>query len=188
MYVFFSLYFLIPFFLTLFVVFFYRDPKRIIKAADNEIISPADGKVLKISKTIEHHYFKEEVMLVRIFLSVFNVHVNRSPISSCLALKKYFPGKHLVAFNDKASEDNERSLLIFKNDTIEIGVMQIAGLLARRIVNWAKVDSELRVGEKYGMIKLGSCVEVYMPSNSLILVKEGDKVRGGQTVIGKIPD
>ncbi len=168
------------------IVYFYRDPHRETNTCPSSIISPADGTVIKIGTTFEKNYFKSEVQLVRIFLSVFNVHVNRAPIAGQVAHSHYFPGKHLIAFNDKASEDNERMLLIFKNSEHEIGVLQIAGLLARRIVNWVTPGASLTAGERYGMIKLGSCVEVYLPPETILTVREGDKVHGGTTVIGKI--
>ncbi len=174
--------------LLLVAAFFYRDPKRVIVTNANQILSPADGTIVKIVNGYHTPHYEQPVCMVRIFLSLFDVHINRSPIRGVINDSQYFPGKHLVAFHEKASLDNERLYLLFTNSRTEVGVLHIAGLIARRIVTYKDVRSKLMQGEIYGMIKLGSCVEVYLEPNVSVTVQEGDSVRAGRSVIGELTD
>lgn len=169
--------------LTLFVLFFFRDPERIVPQDANLVISPADGKVIVIKDIYEPDYLKQDVKQISIFLSVFNVHVNRSPIEGTVEIVKYNPGKFHVASVDKASLDNEQTAMLISNGKQKVLVKQIAGLIARRIVCYAKPGDGIKRGERYGLIRFGSRVDIFLPKDAELKVKLGDRVTGASDVI-----
>ena len=167
----------------LFVTWFFRDPERRIPNEPNVIVSPADGKITEIiteNEPINGKLCKR----VTIFLSVFNVHVNRVPIGGTIEDIRYNPGKFLAAFNPKASMDNEQNLILINNGRTHIFVKQIAGLIARRIVCWPKKGDHYESGQRYGLIRFGSRVDILLPENTKLSVACGDKVSGGKSIIG----
>ncbi|ROT47528.1 phosphatidylserine decarboxylase family protein [Candidatus Cardinium hertigii] len=169
------------------LIYFFRDPYRIIHLKDQYILGPADGKVLSIQTIYEGEYLREDRLKISIFMSPFNVHVNRFPMSGKIVFFKYHPGKHLVAFHPKASTHNERTTVVIENDEgQQILFKQIAGFIARRIKFYFKEGDEVQQGEKCGFIKFGSRMEVYVPLDADIKVAVGDKVKGGITVLAKI--
>lgn len=170
--------------LTLFVLFFFRDPDRAIPEGKGIVVSPADGKVIVIKDIYEPAYLKQEVTQISIFLSVFNVHVNRAPIGGTVEVVKYNPGKFHVASVDKASLDNEQTAMLIASGKDKILVKQIAGLIARRIICYARPGDTIKTGERYGLIRFGSRVDLFLPKTAEIKVKLGDRVRGAQDVIG----
>ena len=170
--------------LTLFVLFFFRDPERTVPEGKGMVVSPADGKVIVIKDIYEPVYLKQEVKQISIFLSVFNVHVNRAPIGGAVEVVKYNPGKFHVASVDKASLDNEQTSMVIAAGKDKILVKQIAGLIARRIVCYARPGDTIKTGERYGLIRFGSRVDIFLPKTAEIRVKLGDRVRGAQDVIG----
>jgi len=166
------------------ILWFFRNPKRKIIIDDNRILSPADGKVVNIEQVKENEFFKDERIQISIFLSITNVHVTRFPISGKIIYNKYNPGKYLVAWHPKSSEKNERTSVVIRNNNFgDILYRQIAGAVARRIVNYAKTDLEVNQGEDSGFIKFGSRVDVFLPLNSNISIKKGQRVKGGISVI-----
>ena len=171
--------------ITLFVVWFFRNPERYFQDEEKLVISPADGKVVKIDNveitgTIAGKYKK-----ISIFMNVFNVHVNRVPYSGQIETINYHEGKFLSANLDKASVDNERNeLMIRTEDGRALWAVQIAGLIARRIVCWLNVGTPVKKGERFGLIRFGSRVDIYLPEDSKISVKLGDKVKAGETPLG----
>jgi phosphatidylserine decarboxylase len=170
--------------LTLFVLFFFRDPERTVPEAKGVVVSPADGKVIVVKDVFEPTYLKQDVKQISIFLSVFNVHVNRSPIAGTVELVKYNPGKFHVASVDKASLDNEQTAMVIADGKNKVLVKQIAGLIARRIVCYAKPGDPIAVGERYGLIRFGSRVDIFLPRTAELRVKVGDRVKGARDVIG----
>lgn len=171
--------------LTLFVMWFFRNPHRVTPEDGKAIISPADGRIIKIEEVEEKEMLNEKVRKVSIFMSVFNVHVNRAPCSGTIEKISYSKGKFFAANLDKASEFNERnSVLIKMADGGQIRTTQIAGIVARRIVCWTKKGMQIQKGERFGLIKFGSRLEVFMPLDTTISVKVGDRVRAGETRIG----
>lgn len=175
---------IVPLSLALFVLFFFRDPNRKIDYDDKIVLSPADGKVMSITEFYDDTFINGKVKKVTIFLSLFNVHINRSPISGKVTYINYRPGKYLPAFKSHASEINERNTVGIENDNLKVLVHQITGFVARRIVCWCKVGDELKQGEKFGLIKFGSCTEIIVPYDVDIKVKQGDTVKAGITIIG----
>ncbi len=170
--------------LTLFVLFFFRDPERDIPSGEGAVVSPADGRVIVIKDVFEPTYLKQDVKQVSIFLSVFNVHVNRSPYGGTVETVHYNPGKFLAAWDDKASLDNEQTAMVIANGKDRILVKQIAGLIARRIVCYAKPGDTVRAGERYGLIRFGSRVDLFLPKDAVIKVQLGERIKGGRDVIG----
>jgi phosphatidylserine decarboxylase len=170
--------------LTIFIAFFFRNPERTIPEGKDIFVSPADGKVILIKDIHEKDYLKAESKEISIFMSLFDVHVNRAPCDGKVCLIKHSPGKFLVAYKDTASMENENTVIILQGKDEKILVRQVAGYLARRIVCRAKVGDVLKRGERYGMIKFGSRLDVYLPKDAEIKVKLGDKVRAGETIIG----
>lgn len=173
-----SLIAVVPFALALFTAFFFRNPSRAIPPGDNIIVSPADGRVVKIAQDDNRGH------CVSIFLSVFNVHVNRSPISGCLKGLEYRRGRFRAAFHDEASAVNEQNILRIEGKDVQVTFKQIAGLIARRVVCWKKPGDFLDKGELVGLIRFGSRVDVLLPENVNIRVQVGDRVRGGSSIIG----
>lgn len=163
---------------------FFRNPKRNTVISDDKILSPVDGKVVIIKKVFEKEYFKDERLQISVFMSPINVHVTRYPSSGEIVFSKYHPGDYLVAWHPKSSEKNERTTIVLKTKTFgEILYRQIAGALARRIVNYAKVGANAIQGEDAGFIKFGSRVDLFLPLDSKVKVKLNQKVFGGETVI-----
>ena len=163
---------------------FFRNPKRNTVISDDKILSPVDGKVVIIKKVFEKEYFKDERLQISVFMSPINVHVTRYPSSGEIVFSKYHPGDYLVAWHPKSSEKNERTTIVLKTKTFgEILYRQIAGALARRIVNYAKVGKNAIQGEDAGFIKFGSRVDLFLPLDSKVKVKLNQKVIGGETVI-----
>jgi len=170
----------------LLVLQFFRNPKRQTLVSDHNIVAPVDGKVVVIEEVFEKEYFKEKRLQVSVFMSPVNVHVTRHPINGKVVFSKYHPGKFLVAWHPKSSEENERTTVVVKNNTVEVLYRQIAGALAKRIVNYAKEGQEVIQGSDSGFIKFGSRVDLYLPLNTPIDVKLNQKVKGGLTVIAKV--
>ena len=165
---------------------FFRNPKRITVENLNQIIAPADGKVVVIEEVIEKEFFKDKRRQVSIFMSPLNVHVTRYPISGKVIFSKYHPGKYLVAWHPKSSEENERTSIVLENKTVgQILYRQIAGALARRIVNYASENETIKQGDDAGFIKFGSRLDVFIPLDMKINVTLNEKTRGGETVIAE---
>ena len=175
-------FFIISLVLLIFTFYFFRDPERVVPLGDDILVSPADGLITNISETKEG---KKTYTKVSIFLSIFNVHIQRLPISGTIAKVDYIEGKFINATLDKASDENERLRITIKNSNNLIYVTQIAGLIARRIVNYVKPNENVNQGERYGIIKFGSRVDIEFPNNFKILVNEGQQCIGGETVIAQ---
>ena len=175
---------IVSIFILLLILQFFRNPKRVSEINDSLIISPVDGKVVAIEKVYEKEYFKEERIQVSIFMSPINVHVTRYAISGIIKFSKYHPGKYLVAWHPKSSELNERTTVVIENKVFgKVLYRQIAGALARRIVNYAKVGDLVTQGEDAGFIKFGSRVDLFLPLDSKIKVTKNQTVVGGIDVI-----
>jgi len=172
---------------TLFVVFFFRNPNRQAPNSEGLIISPADGTICKIEDVHEKRFLKEPRKRVSIFMSVFNCHVNRFPVNGKVIDTQYNPGKFHMAMVDKASDLNEQhTILLEDNRQNRYVVVQIAGLIARRIVSYVTSGDTLKVGQRFGLIQFGSRVDLYLPKNAAVRVKVGEKVKGGETVLGNL--
>ena len=169
--------------LFLFVTWFFRDPERSIPEDPNAIVSPGDGKIVEIISE-KDPLLDEAYTRVSIFLNVFNVHVNRVPISGKIQATRYNPGKFFNAASHKASLDNEQSAILLNNGHVTILVKQIAGLIARRIVCWAKEGDEYQRGQRFGLIRFGSRIDIFLPEGTDIKVAIGDIVNGGSSIIG----
>lgn len=175
--------------LAVFVIIlqFFRNPSRTITISPEGVIAPADGKVVVIEKVFEKEFLKTECMQVSIFMSPFNVHVNRNPVGGIVKFFKYHPGKYLVAWHPKSSELNERTTTVIETKGgQQILFRQIAGALARRIRWYVKEGQPVNQGDEMGFIKFGSRVDVFLPLNATINVKLGEKTSGGQTIIAKL--
>lgn len=166
--------------LAIFMAFFFRDPFRNVPEGDDIIVSAADGKVTRIEEN-------DDSKIVSVFLSPLDVHINRSPIAGKITRVEYIPGKKMPATSNEASFLNERNALTISNDRITIVCTQIAGIVARRIVCWYKEGDELELGERFGLIKFSSRTDIKMPKEVELTVKIGDRVKGGETIIAKIP-
>ncbi|WP_028283830.1 phosphatidylserine decarboxylase family protein [Olleya marilimosa] len=179
-------------FFTLFVFLFlilqfFRNPKRLTALNDNTVVSPVDGKVVVIEEVFEPEYFKEKRLQVSVFMSPINVHVTRYPIGGQVAYSKYHPGKYLVAWHPKASTENERTTVVVENPSYgKVLYRQIAGALAKRIVNYAKEGDAATQGEDSGFIKFGSRVDLFLPLDTNIKVNLNQKVKGGESIIAEI--
>ncbi|MBU3821111.1 phosphatidylserine decarboxylase family protein [Flavobacteriaceae bacterium XHP0103] len=166
---------------------FFRNPKRHTSLNDNHVIAPVDGKVVVIEEVMENEFFKEKRLQVSVFMSPINVHVTRYPISGNVVFSKYHPGKYLVAWHPKASEENERTTVVVENKTYgKVLYRQIAGALAKRIVNYAKVNDIAVQGADSGFIKFGSRVDLFLPLNTNIKVQLNQKVKGGESIIAEL--
>ncbi len=176
--------YIFSFALFIIVLQFFRHPKRITSINDQQVICPADGKVVVIEETVETEYFKDKRLQVSIFMSPVNVHVNRNPVSGVVQYFKYHPGKYLVAWDPKSSTDNERTTVVVENKLgVQVLFRQIAGALARRIVWYVKEGDEVKQGEQFGFIKFGSRVDVFLPVGTPVNVNLGEVVKGGITVL-----
>jgi phosphatidylserine decarboxylase len=166
---------------------FFRNPKRNTQIDDAHVISPVDGKVVVIEEVQESEYFKDKRLQVSVFMSPINVHVTRYPVGGKVLFSKYHPGKYLVAWHPKSSEKNERTTVVVENSKFgKVLYRQIAGFLARRIVNYAKKDQNVSQGNDAGFIKFGSRVDLFLPLGTKLDIKLNQKVRGGETVIAKL--
>lgn len=172
--------------LFLFIVSFFRIPARKFTYGENLVISPCDGKVVVIEDTVDPEYFKEKRLQISIFMSPANVHVNLNPISGEVVYHQYHKGKYLVAWDPKSSTDNERHSVVIKKGNVEVLVKQIAGALAKRIVNYLKIGEQVKQGEELGFIKFGSRVDLLLPVGTKVNVKMGEMVKGGVSVIATL--
>jgi phosphatidylserine decarboxylase len=170
----------------LFIVSFFRSPKRNFTISHPQIICPADGKVVVIEEILDTEYFNDKRLQVSIFMSPANVHINRVPMSGEVLYSQYHKGKYLVAWNPKSSTQNERHSVVIQNEGAIILVKQIAGALAKRIVNYLKVGQEVTQGTEMGFIKFGSRVDVLLPIGTVVEVKLNQLVKGGVTVLATI--
>tara|TARA_B100000683_G_scaffold227689_1_gene227227 strand:- start:100 stop:756 length:657 start_codon:yes stop_codon:yes gene_type:complete len=174
--------FILSLILLIFTFYFFRDPERVVPIGDDILVSPADGLITNITEIKEG---KKTYIKVSIFLSIFNVHIQRLPISGEVTKVDYIEGKFINATLDKASDENERLKITIKNGNNLIYVTQIAGLIARRIVNYVKPNENINQGERYGIIKFGSRVDIEFPNNFKLLVNEGQQCIGGETIIAQ---
>ena len=174
-------------FLTLFSVYFFRNPERIIPDGDDLVIAPADGKVIFVGDVQEDRYFKERVIKVSIFMSVFNVHVNRVPCNGEVVEMYYNKGQFLNASYDKASEANEQAGILMKTESgSQLLFVQIAGLIARRIVTYPVIGDLLQRGERYGLIRFGSRLDIFFPKSADVTVTLGERTVAGETILGTL--
>ena len=174
--------FILSLILLIFTFYFFRDPERVVPIGDDILVSPADGLITNITEIKEG---KKTYVKVSIFLSIFNVHIQRLPISGEVTKVDYIEGKFINATLDKASDENERLKITIKNGNNLIYVTQIAGLIARRIVNYVKPNENINQGDRYGIIKFGSRVDIEFPNNFKLLVNEGQQCIGGETIIAQ---
>lgn len=182
-----SLFAVISVIFLLLIIWFFRNPLRYVLPDDTVIICPADGKIVQIEEVVENEYFKDKRLQISIFMSPLNVHVNRYPVSGRVSYFKYHPGKYLVAWHPKSSLLNERSTVVIKDHNgREILVRQIAGAVARRIVPYAVQGQNVVQGDELGFIKFGSRVDLFLPLDTKIEAKTGDKVTGNLTIIGRL--
>ena len=172
--------------IVVFVVQFFRDPPRQVPSLASAVLSPADGKVMSVCEVTDEEFLHTQGTKVTIFLSVFDVHVNRSPIGGEIKYQQYVCGRFKPAYKASAGCENERHAIGLDNGRLQVLVTQVAGLIARRIVSWVTLGSQLHSGECFGMIKFGSCTEIIMPADVEVLVKKGDRVYGGKTIIGRL--
>ncbi|OYT11065.1 MAG: phosphatidylserine decarboxylase family protein [Bacteroidetes bacterium 4572_112] len=168
------------------IIAFFRYPEFDVQQNENQIISPADGTVVVIENTVENEYFNEKRIQVSIFMSPFNTHMNRYPISGDFVYNKYHDGKFLVAWDPKSSTNNERNTIVIKNDKVTILIRQIAGAVARRIRWYGKEGDKVEQGQQLGFIKFGSRVDLFLPLDAKINVKLDQSVRAGKTIIAEI--
>jgi phosphatidylserine decarboxylase len=169
-------------------VAFFRDPERTVPADPSLIVAAADGVVMDILELDENEVLRTKTRRVGIFLSIFDVHTNRAPVDGRIIYRQHREGLCLDARRPDSSEKNESMTWAFENPRVTVVVRQISGAIARRIVAWAKIGDELKKGERFGMIRFGSRTELYLPLNAEVLVKIGDHVLGGSTIIGRLPD
>ncbi|MBL0310478.1 MAG: phosphatidylserine decarboxylase family protein [Bacteroidetes bacterium] len=176
--------------ILIFFAYFFRNPSRIFLSSDSHIIAPADGRIVVIEEVQEQEYFKDKRIQVSIFMSPTNVHINRNPISGLVKYQKYHPGKYLVAWHPKSSEKNERNTLVIEHDEtgMEVLVRQIAGKLARKIRWYLREGDEVEQNAELGFIKFGSRVDLFLPVGTKIDVGLKQKVKGGVTIIGTLPE
>jgi len=173
--------------LFILILQFFRNPKRNTQISDNQIIAPADGKIVVIEEVLENEYFKDKRRQVSIFMSPLNVHVTRYPLGGKIKYSKYHPGKFLVAWHPKSSVENERTTIVVDNTSMgEILYRQVAGAAARRIVNYAKVGQDVVQGTDAGFIKFGSRIDIFLPLDMKIDVSLDQVTRGGETVIARV--
>jgi len=171
-------------FLAAFTMYFFRDPERVIPTGEGLIVSPADGKIIGIDQVDSVPNLNGPAKRVTIFLSIFDVHLNRAPIEGKVIYRQYTPGKFFPANVPKASNDNEKNSIIIEDGNFRVLVRQIAGIIARRILCWSNPGDLLERGERFGLIRFGSRTELFLPLEAQITVQVGQKVRGGETIIG----
>jgi phosphatidylserine decarboxylase len=179
---------LVLLFLTGFVFYFFRDPERIVPDSEDGVVSPADGKVILVEKIFDDRFVNEHVYKISIFMSIFDVHVNRLPFTGEVEKIQYAPGSFYAANTDQGGLANEHCALILTTSrNFRYAVVQVAGLVARKIVCWAEKGDTLARGSRFGLIRFGSRVDIYLPQQAQIEVRSGQRVRAGETVIGYIP-
>lgn len=178
---------IIPGTLFLFTVWFFRDPERPAPGTELDVLSPADGRVMFVREVEEPRFVGGKAVMVSIFLSVFDVHINRMPVGGTIGYKEYATGKFLAAWDETVGEVNERSYLGINTGRHRVLVSQVAGLLARRIFTWPNPGEKLARGDRFGLIRFGSCTQIWLPVGATILVKPGDRVEGASTIIGRLP-
>ena len=171
---------------TLFVAFFFRDPRREVPLEEKAVVAPADGKVVAIRDIHEQDYLRQDVKQISIFLSIFDVHVNRAPISGVVESVKYNPGKFHIAALDKASLENEQTSMTIAGENCRILVKQIAGIIARRVICYLRPGDVIKKGDRYGLICFGSRVDIFLPADSEIKVAKGDRVKGARDIIATL--
>ncbi len=173
--------------ITGFILWFFRDPERMVPADEDSFVSPADGKIIIAEIIMDDRFMHKEVLKISIFMNVFNVHVNRFPFSGEVEKVLLEPGKFYSADTEKGALHNEYCAIKVKTkNNIDYCVVQVAGLIARRIICWAEKGDTLRTGERYGLIRFGSRVDLYLPSNFQLSVNKGAKVRAGETILGRL--
>jgi phosphatidylserine decarboxylase len=172
--------------LFLLTINFFRDPDRTVPSGDNVVLAPADGKIIAVRSVTQKEYLDSEATLISIFMSPLNVHVNRNPISGTVGHLRYVEGEYFAAFEDKASEKNEQMVIGIEGPRGRVLFKQIAGFIARRIVCTLKMGESVRAGERFGMIKFGSRVDVYVPQRAIIRAKVGDVTTAGETVLAEL--
>lgn len=177
----------VPIALFLFTISFFRDPDRVAPADPKAILAPADGVVSAIETLEETEVLNRPAQRIAIFLSVFNVHTNRAPVAGRVTYLKHHPGDYLDARDPECSKRNEAQTWAFENPAGTFVVRQITGAIARRIVPWSKLGDMLQPGERFGMIRFGSRTEIYLPDGCTLAVKEGDAVKGGETIVAHLP-
>ncbi len=170
--------------LAAFVFSFFRDPERRIPAEPGAVVSPADGRVVVVT---DEEYAGQAGKRVSIFLAIWNVHINRAPAAGTITKLEYRPGKFLAAMRERASLENEQNIIALSTDAGEITFKQIAGLIARRVVCWKKAGDRVARGERIGLVRFGSRVDLWMPKEAEILVTLGDNVKGGSSVVARWP-
>jgi len=174
--------------LTLFVIYFFRDPERSIPPEEKAILSPADGKVIQIEPCVEERFLKGPAIKISVFMTLFSVHVNRIPLTGRIADSSYFPGKFFCAHLDKASSANEQNALLLETlNGARVLLVQIAGIIARRIVCWVDRGDRVARGQRFGLIRFGSRLDIYLPQDIRIQAQKGQKTYGGQTILGYLP-
>jgi phosphatidylserine decarboxylase len=179
-------FFVISLAFVLFIVSFFRIPSRKLSISEGQIISPADGKVVVIEETIDEEYFKGKRLQVSVFMSPLNVHVNRNPLSGEVVYNQYHKGKYLVAWNPKSSTENERHSVVIRKGNTEVLVKQIAGAVAKRIINYLEIGQKVQQGQEMGFIKFGSRVDLLLPIGTRLNVQLNEVVKGGVTVIATL--
>lgn len=180
--------FILTFSLFCFITYFFRNPRRNIITDDNKIICPADGKIVVVEEVYEPEYFADKRLQISVFMSPSNVHVNRTPIAGEVKYAKYHEGKYLVAWHPKSSTENERTSIVLDNGSVDVLVRQIAGKVARRIVYNLNEGDSVEQGADFGFIKFGSRVDLFLPLDTKVNVHLGQKVKGGITIIGELPN
>lgn len=173
-------------FLLLFLISFFRIPNRTLTVNENAVVSPCDGKVVVIEETLDEEYFKTKVLQVSIFMSPANVHVNRNPVGGDVVYSQYHKGKYLVAWNPKSSTENERHSVVYRKGNTEILAKQIAGALAKRIVNYLQVGQKVNQSDEMGFIKFGSRVDLLLPLGTKVNVQLNQVVQGGIDIIATL--
>ncbi|MGI9626173.1 MAG: phosphatidylserine decarboxylase family protein [Longimicrobiales bacterium] len=172
--------------LLVFVVYFFRDPERRLPSDALQVVAPADGKIIEVKQVTDEPFMDGPATRITIFLSIFNVHVQRAPVSGTVGLYAYHPGGYLVAWHEKASAENERASLGIQSVRGPVVVRQIAGLIARRIVTYPRENDTLDRGDRIGLIRFGSRVDLFLPASWPVSAAVGDKVKGGQTVLAQL--
>ena len=176
----------VPLVLSAYFMYFFRNPHRTIQSDETLLVSPADGTVVSVEPAHEDLYLGQDCCKIVIFLSIFDAHVNRTPLSGVIKFQQYTCGRFRPAYKDGVGYENERYALGIDNGRTRLLITLVAGVLARRVVSWVTLGDVLEHGQLYGMIKFGSCIEIYVQDNVEISVKKGDRVRGGESIIGRI--
>lgn len=176
----------VPLVLSAYFMYFFRNPHRTIPSDETLLVSPADGTVVSVEPAHEDLYLGQDCCKIVIFLSIFDAHVNRTPLSGVIKFQQYTCGRFRPVYKDGVGYENERYALGIDNGRTRLLITLVAGVLARRVVSWVTLGDVLEHGQLYGMIKFGSCIEIYVQDNVEISVKKGDRVRGGESIIGRI--